>query len=96
MGIVTHCGDRRFHFVDDVGKAAVGMESEMPRAGTGRQRNPSRIVGRELARGRIEAEDENLVQPQICGEGKAVGRIDIDRVRVGTFLAPRIGPLPLS
>ena len=94
-GIPREGVHRRRHFIGDVRELAVGMKGEVTRTGAGLHLPERRIVWGQRALRGVEFEDEKLVQAQVGTDGKAVVRRWIQRMRVGPFLAARVGTLPL-
>src|SRR5262245_38500584 len=90
FGIVAERSYRALHLINDIGVAPVGMESKVARAGARRYFGPWRIVGSQSASWRIEPIDKKLVESQIGGHGKAIGRIEVDGVGMRPFLPVRI------
>src|SRR5262245_11806801 len=95
LGAVVKGGHGRRHLVDDIGVTASGMERELTRARSGRDRRRWRVVWRERALVRVEAVDEDLVEAKICRKGEVVGGIEVDRVPVRPLLPARVGALAL-
>src|SRR5690242_14444897 len=62
------------------------MKREMARSGAGVKKSVRLFRRVELAGRRVEAIDHYLVAPQVCGERKPIGTVQLDAVGVWTFL----------
>ena len=67
----------------------------MARPGAGMELDKGRIVGRERSSRRVETVNEQLIQAQVCRQGKAVVGRGADRVRVRRLLTFGIHALPV-
>ena len=77
-------------FIDHVGVAPFRMKGEMAWAAAGLDRSRRRLVGLKRSLGRVKAIDQHLVQTEICRDGEAVGRVEIDRMSMRFFLTLRV------
>src|SRR5262245_48537509 len=77
-------------FVDHVSVFAVRVKCEVTRAAAWRNRSEGRIVRRERALPRVEAIDEQLVEPEIGGNGEPIIGRKIDGMSVRLLLSLRV------
>src|SRR6266850_2045521 len=89
--VVEERCERAIDFVDHVAIATIRSEGEVTRPGAGRERRKGGIVLSKSRFGQIEFIDEDFVQAEICSENQFVVGIDIDAMRVRSFLALWIG-----
>ena len=87
-GIERECCYRVRQFIDHVGMAVIRVNRQMSRTAAGSE---CRFAGGcERAGGGIHAAGVNCIGSQVGGEGEATVGREIDRVRVGLFLAGRM------
>jgi len=82
--------DGRIEFIDQIGKPACGMKSEMPGSCSGGNRYEWRLLGLQRCAVCVIGVDQNLIHAQVGGKGKAIGGIEVDRMGMRPSLTLRI------
>src|SRR5262245_41391604 len=88
--VIAESRHRAEDFVDDVSVFAVRVKREVTRSAAWRNRSESRVVRRERAFPRVEAINQQLVQPEIGGNGEPIVGRNIDGMSVRLLLSLRV------
>src|ERR1035437_2172559 len=90
LAVECHGCHRGVELIDEIGKLAPWMESDVAWTGARFHLDPGNTIRFQHSSLRIELVDEQLVQSEIWNERVAVRPIERDRVRMRTILADRI------
>src|SRR5581483_11295404 len=90
-GVVIEGGEGGGHFAEEIGKAAIGMEGEMARAGAGLAFVEGRIIGSDDTGGGVEVVDEDFVEAEVAIEDVLAGQVGDNAMGVRAFLTLMVG-----